>query len=127
MRLVRARGTNPSPAGPAGGGRNRVRNLETNVCETERREPVPRPRIPTRRRLGRLRVPIAGPYRPWARLFVDADGRIRATVRLWEIDRAVSRTIDLDVLRGYARASRLGPLEAGLDAIARRARRRRAP
>jgi hypothetical protein len=73
------------------------------------------------RKVGELRLPIAGPYRPRARLFRYPDGRLLWLVRLWEVDRAVPRLVSTDVLREFARANGLPWLRAELDALVERA------
>jgi hypothetical protein len=69
-----------------------------------------------------VRLPIAGPYRPVARLFRFPDGRLLWHVRLWEYDRAVPHVVPTAVLRAYARANRLPALEREIDLLLRAAR-----
>jgi hypothetical protein len=69
------------------------------------------------RRLGRVRIPLALPYRPWARAYRLPDGRVVWTVRLWESDRPVRRCVPTDTLRAYCRSNRLPAVEAAIDAI----------
>lgn len=90
-------------------------------------EPVPRrphPRISTRpvRAVGEVRLPIAGPYCPRARLYRYPDGRLLWLVRLWEVDRAVPHLVSTDVLRTFARVNGLAGLRAEVDALVERAR-----
>jgi hypothetical protein len=80
-------------------------------------EPLP----PSTRLVGRVRVPLAGPYRPWARLFRLPDGRTLWTIRLWEVDRPVARVVSTAVLLAYARTSRLPTLVTETRALAARA------
>jgi len=89
-------------------------------------EPVPRQPLPNRspervRRIGALRLPIAGPYRPRARLYRYPDGRLLWLVRLWEYDRPVSHLVSTDVLREFARINRLPRLRAEIDALVEQA------
>jgi hypothetical protein len=60
--------------------------------------------------VGRVRVPIAGPYRPWARLYRLPDRRLVWVVRLWDRDRAVRRVTSTAALLEYARINRLPTL-----------------
>ncbi|HEV2165881.1 MAG TPA: hypothetical protein VGS23_02710 [Thermoplasmata archaeon] len=69
-------------------------------------------------RLGRLRLPIAGPYRPWATAYRLPDGRVVWCLRLWEVDRAVTRCVPTSEVRHFCRINRLGPLEAEVARIA---------
>jgi hypothetical protein len=66
-------------------------------------------------------LPLAGPYRPHARLYRLSDGRLLWHVRLWEVDRAVPHVVSTDALRTFARLNRLPGLEAAIDALVRRA------
>lgn len=96
-------------------------------------EPVPaptsattahRPRRPRVRPIGRIRLPLAGPYRPWARLYRLPDGRLLWTVRLWNVDRAERHLVPTWTLLDFARANRLPAFAAGVRALVRRARER---
>lgn len=82
---------------------------------SERAEPLPRP--PEVRRVGRLRLPLAGPYRPWATLYRYPDGRTYWVVRLWEVDRAVRRVYTTAALRTWVVRQRLPGLLRELDAL----------
>ena len=77
---------------------------------------------PTRRRrtrtIGRVRLPLAGPYAPWATLYELPDGRRVWCVRLWDIDRPVRRCLPTGLLRAYARLNGLGELEHAIDTLA---------
>jgi hypothetical protein len=86
------------------------------------REPVPdrsRSAARTDRVLlvGELRLPIAGPYRPRARLYRYPDGQLLWLVRLWEYDRAVPHLVSTAVLREFARVNRLSSVRAEVDAL----------
>jgi len=63
-------------------------------------------------RVGRLRVPIAGPYQPWATLYRLPDGRELWCLRLWDEGGPVRRVVTTSTLLSYARRSRLRELEA---------------
>ena len=71
--------------------------------------------------IGAVRLPIAGPYRPLARCYVAADGTEYWTVRLWEFDRAIERTVDAGTLRRYAERSGLSAVVDQIDALIERA------
>jgi hypothetical protein len=80
-------------------------------------EPVPR-RTPARCvRLGEVRLPLAGPYAPRARLFRLPDGRLVWHVRLWEVDRAVPHVVPTETLRAFARLNGLATLRAEIDRL----------
>ncbi len=85
------------------------------------REPVPRTRPPAVRRIGEVRLPLAGPYRPRARLYRGPDGRLLWRVRLWEYDRPVRHLLSTSALRAFARANGLTALEAAIDDLVARA------
>jgi len=90
------------------------------------REPVPEttffePAAGKVRKIGELRLPIAGPYRPRARLFRYPDGRLLWLVRLWEYDRAVPYLLSTAALREFARINRLPRVRAEVDALVDRA------
>ena len=73
--------------------------------------------LPARpRRLGSVRLPIAGPYAPLATLYELPDGRRLWCVRLWEVDRPVRRCLSTRYLLAFATLNRL-------DALAREIRR----
>jgi hypothetical protein len=116
------RRTVPPSAGPPEGGGNRgildaaLRALEPFPPEPVRRRTTLRPRL-----IGEVRLPIAGPYRPRARLFRLPDGRLLWHVRLWEYDRAVSHLVGTPTLRTFARTNRLPALLAEIDALVARA------
>jgi hypothetical protein len=71
--------------------------------------------------VGWVRLPLAGPYRPAARLYRFPDGRLLWHVRLWEYDRAVPHLVATSVLVTFARRNRLPSLEAAIDRLVRRA------
>jgi len=77
------------------------------------------------RKVGELRLPIAGPYCPRARLYRYPDGRLVWLVRLWEVDRAIPRLVSTDVLREFARTNGLSGVRAEVDALVERANRGR--
>jgi hypothetical protein len=101
-----------------------VENVDAERIDPEplANEPVRRRSNPTPRAEGAVRLPIAGPYRPWARLVRDpTTGALGWRVRLWEGDRAVVRYVPTETLRAYARANRLIALAAAIDALIARA------
>jgi len=79
------------------------------------------------RAVGELRLPIAGPYRPRARLYRYPDGRLLWLVRLWEYDHAVSHLVSTAVLREFARVNRLPRVRADIDDLVDRATARARP
>lgn len=81
------------------------------TCSTELRRPR---RL---RPLGRVRLPLAGPYRPWATLYRFPDGRTLWLVRLWEVDRPVPRLVPTWVLRAFAERNGLPAFRAEVDAL----------
>lgn len=84
-------------------------------------EHTPRSARPRRvRRIGRVRVPLAGPYRPWATLYRMPDGRAIWVIRLWEYGRPVRHAVGTATLLTYARASGLTALAAEVEALAGR-------
>lgn len=96
------------------------------IVATTPLEPFPGQPLPARsgrrvRKVGEVRLPIAGPYRPRARLYQYPDGRLLWLVRLWEYDRAVPHLVATDVLRQFARGNRLPRLRAEIDALVERA------
>ena len=95
-------------------------------------EPVPEPSLagPSAgrvRKVGELRLPIAGPYRPRARLYRYPDGRLLWLVRLWEVDRVVPHLVSSATLREFARLNRLPRVRAEVDALVDRATARGRP
>jgi hypothetical protein len=99
-----------------------VNHVDAYGIDRNASQPIPRRTRPRVRRIGELRLPIAGPYRPRARLYLFPDGRTTWVVRLWEYDRAVVRTVSSAVLREYARRSGLGSLDAEIARLTARAR-----
>jgi len=94
-------------------------------CQLVPDEPFP-PRSAGRvRRIGEVRLPIAGPYRPRARLYQYPDGRLVWLVRLWEGDRAVPHLVSTEVLREFARGNHLPLVRADVDALLERVSTRR--
>jgi len=95
-------------------------------------QPVPDEPIPATldgrvQKVGELRLPIAGPYCPRARLYRYPDGRLVWLVRLWEVDRAVPHLVSTEVLREFARINRLPGVGADVDALVAQAHARRRP
>jgi hypothetical protein len=110
----------PSVGSPEVGGF--VNHVDAYGIDRNASQPIPR-RIRSRvRRIGELRIPIAGPYRPRARLYLFPDGRTTWVVRLWEYDRPVVHTMGSEVLREYARRNGLAELRAEIDRLTARAR-----
>jgi hypothetical protein len=83
--------------------------------------PLPERAVPRVRKVGELRLPIAVPYLPRARLYRYPDGRLLWLVRLWEVDRAVPHLVSTEVLREFARENGLARLRAEVDALVERA------
>ncbi|MGI0130110.1 MAG: hypothetical protein ACREEC_08195 [Thermoplasmata archaeon] len=79
-----------------------------------------RPRV---RQIGELRLPIAGPYRPRARLYLFPDGRLLWLVRLWESDHAVPHLVRTATLRAFARVNRLPAVLVEVESLDRRGRK----
>ena len=104
-----------------------LENLDTKRIVLTPFEPVPRLPFPEHgphrvRKVGEVRLPIAGPYRPRARLYQYPDGRLVWLVRLWEHDRAVPHLVSTPVLRAFARVNGLARVRAEVDALEERAR-----
>jgi hypothetical protein len=72
--------------------------------------------------VGRLRVPVAGPYRPWARLYRLPDLRLVWVLRLWDRDRAVRRVTSTLALLEFAQLNGLRALAARVRSLDRRGR-----
>ena len=72
--------------------------------------------------VGRVRLPIAGPYRPWARLYRLPDLRRVWVVRLWDRYEAVRRVASTPALLEFARVNRLPALAARIRSLDRRGR-----
>lgn len=116
--------------GPAAGGRNCANHVETLQLERSHPEPVLRQPVQGRKPfephlVGAVRLPLAGPYRPWARLYVRPDGTLDWQVRLWEVDRAVVCHLDTEAVREFARVNGLRRLADQVEALVTRALRRR--
>jgi hypothetical protein len=76
------------------------------------------PTVPGRvERLGRLRLPIAGPYRPWATAYRLPDGRVVWCVRLWSVDRPMVHCLPTSTLRSFCRLNRLPALAVEVERI----------
>jgi hypothetical protein len=71
--------------------------------------------------VGEVRLPLAGPYCPRARLYRLPNGRLLWKVRLWEFDQPVNHVLGTDTLRRYARANHLTRLAAAIEALVERA------
>jgi hypothetical protein len=90
-----------------------VRATEPIPHATAERASPSRPRL-----IGRLRLPIALPYRPWARLYELPDGRRIWCVRLWEIDQPVRRCFSTGLLLAFARLNRFDHLAQEIRVLA---------
>lgn len=99
-----------------------MEHVDANGIEPNAPQPIPRRTTARVRRIGAVRLPIAGPYRPWARLYLFPDGRTVWVVRLWEYDRAVPHALGTPTLRTFARQNRLTALEREIDRLAAAAR-----
>lgn len=99
--------------------------LEKSPPEPVLCQPVLRRTTTPARLIGAVRLPLAGPYRPWARLYARSDGTLDWQVRLWEIDRAVVHHVDSDTLRTFARLNGLRELAEEVEALLERAGRGR--
>jgi hypothetical protein len=62
-------------------------------------------------------LPLGGPYRPKAVAYRLPDARIVWCVRLWEVDRAVTRCVASDTIRRFCRLNRLADVEAQVDRV----------
>jgi len=71
------------------------------------------------RALGRVRLPLGGPYRPWATLYLFPDGRRLWCVRLWELDRPVRRCLSTGYLVAFARLNGLVALREEIERVDR--------
>jgi hypothetical protein len=96
--------------------------VDATCIDPNASQPVPRRTNRRVRLIGELRLPLAGPYRPRARLYLLPDGRLVWTVRLWDVDRPVCRTFSTATLRRFARRSRLVATEQEIDALVHCAR-----
>jgi hypothetical protein len=99
-----------------------VEHVDANGIEPNAPQPIPRRTLSRVRRIGEVRLPIAGPYRPRARLYLFPDGRTIWVVRLWEYDRAVTHALGTAALRAFARLNGLTGLESEIDGLAACAR-----
>lgn len=70
---------------------------------------------------GELRLPLAGPYRPRARLYRLPSGDLRWLVRLWIVDRVEARLVPTSELRAFAEQNGLPALAREIDAVVARA------
>lgn len=87
--------------------------LEPLPLAIAERTPRARPR-----RIGSVRLPLAGPYRPLATLYELPDGRRLWCVRLWDVDRPVSRCLSTGYLLAFARLNRLEELAREIRCVA---------
>ena len=71
-------------------------------------------------RLGRVRLPLAGPYRPWATAYRMPDGRTLWCVRLRQSDRAITHCVPTSTLHAFCRMNRLDALAVEIDRVADR-------
>lgn len=99
----------PLPAEPV------VPRPELGLASTGKLETSPRVAY-----VGRLRLPIAGPYRPWARLYRMPNRRLVWVVRLWNEDRPVRRIVGTSVLLEFARLNGLSAVSSRVRWLARR-------
>lgn len=114
------------PPGTRGRGGGVLEPLDAKRIVLTPLEPVPGEPFPERsavrvRKVGELRLPIAGPYRPRARLYRYPDGRLLWLVRLWEYDRVVPHLVSTAVLREFARRNGLPRVRADVDSLVERA------
>jgi hypothetical protein len=72
--------------------------------------------------IGRVRIPIAGPYRPWARLYRLPDLRLVWIVRLWDRTRAVRRVTSTSALLEFAQVNGLWELATRVRSLDHRGR-----
>jgi hypothetical protein len=99
-----------------------VEHVDANGIEPNAPQPIPRRTRARVRRIGEVRLPIAGPYRPRARLYLFPDGRTVWVVRLWEYDRPVTHALSTAAVRAYAHQNRLVSLALEIDRLAACAR-----
>jgi len=95
--------------------------LDAVRIEPNATEPVPRRTTLGVRCLGELRLPLAGPYRPRARLYRLPSGELRWLVRLWEIDHVAPRFVMTADLRRFAKENRLPALARAIEELVARA------
>jgi hypothetical protein len=72
---------------------------------------------PRVRRVGRLRLPLAGPYRPWATLYRLPSGYLVWCLGLWHVDHVERRCVSTDTLRWFARLNRFHALLREIDGL----------
>lgn len=87
-------------------------------CDVD--EPAPAAPPGSVRPLGRVRLPIAGPYRPSARAYRLPDGRVVWCVRLWRVDRPVRTCQTTSTIRAFCRLNGLSSVEEAVDDLLRR-------
>ena len=95
--------------------------MDIEYIESNASQPVLRRTNGRVRAIGELRLPLAGPYRPRARLYLLPDGRLLWRVRLWEFDRAVTHLVGTTTLRHFARVNDLPLLRAEIEQLVMRA------
>jgi hypothetical protein len=99
-----------------------VNHVDAYGIDRNASQPIPRRTRSRVRCVGKLRIPIAGPYRPWARLYLFPDGRTAWVVRLWECDWPVAHVVGRELLLAYARQNRLTALKDEIERLTARAR-----
>jgi hypothetical protein len=67
--------------------------------------------------VGAVRLPLAGPYRPLASLYVGADGVLRWHLRVWHVDRPVAHWFPTEALRAFAEINRLDRVAVEIDRL----------
>ena len=97
-----------------------MENLDADRIARTPPQPVRRRSPPRIRKIGELRLPLAGPYRPRARLYLFPDGRLLWHVRLWEYDRPVSHLVRTETLRTFAHLNGLRTTLEEIDVLRRR-------
>ncbi|MCI4357559.1 MAG: hypothetical protein L3J95_04225 [Thermoplasmata archaeon] len=97
---------------------NALENAEPPHAELAPRPNPVDPTAPGRvERLGRLRLPIAGPYRPWATAYRLPDGRVVWCVRLWSVDRPLLHCLPTSTLRSFCRLNGLAALAVEVERV----------
>ena len=94
--------------------------MDLLIAHSARQTPsraIPRRTNPSVRCIGELRLPLAGPYRPWARLYLYPDGRLLWRIRLWELYGPVAHLVGTGTLRTFARVNRMPALLDEIEAL----------
>src|SRR5690348_3555043 len=73
--------------------------------------------VPGVRRIGFVRIPLAGPYRPKATLYRLPDGSLIWCLRLWNVDHAEPRCASTSAMRSFARRARLPELARQIEEL----------